>query len=190
MKSKLCLALCPLTAAALYAAAGQFSSVTRPNILFIVLDDCRDWVGAFGGNPDTKTPNLDRLCGRGVVFQRAYTCSPLCNPTRAAIMNGVMPSKTGVYDNRQPFRDSKALGNSVTLPQYLMRHGYETVAAGKTYHMHFPDPLSWDQYSPVVLAEAINVQKGEQWEWAAVDQNTLILSRVRKQKRRRRAAKS
>jgi antitoxin component of MazEF toxin-antitoxin module len=43
---------------------------------------------------------------------------------------------------------------------------------------------------PVALAEAINVQKGEQWEWAAEDRNTLVLSRVRKQKRRRRAAKS
>jgi len=102
------------------AMPGGQADQNRLNILFIVSDDCNDWVGAFGGNPDTKTPNLDSLCSRGVAFERAYTCSPLCNPTRAAIMNGKRPSNTGIYDNRQPFRQSEALRNSATLPQYLM----------------------------------------------------------------------
>ena len=83
-------------------------ATNRPNVLFIVSDDLNDWAGAFGGNPDTRTPNIDRLCKRGVTFQRAYTCAPLCNPTRAAILTGHMPSSTGVYDNRQPFRQSPA----------------------------------------------------------------------------------
>jgi len=60
----------------------------------------------------------------------------------------------------------------------------------KVQKVERPTNRSYYVNLPVILAEAINVQKGEQWEWAAADQNTLILSRVRKQKRRRRAAKS
>ena len=89
----------------------------RPNVLFIVSDDLRDWAGAFDGNPDTKTPHIDRLCERGVAFLRAYTRAPLCNPTRVAVLNGRMPSSTGAYDNRQPFRQAEVLKDSVTLPQ-------------------------------------------------------------------------
>ncbi|MCX7016638.1 MAG: sulfatase [Candidatus Sumerlaeota bacterium] len=128
-------------------ATGAAAAAKPFNVLFIVSDDLNDWVGAFGGNPDTQTPNLDRLCKRGVTFQRAYTCSPLCNPTRAAILTGHMASSTGVYDNRQPFRQSERGKDAVTLPQYFMQHGYYTAAAGKIYHMHFPDPQSWNEYS-------------------------------------------
>jgi len=60
----------------------------------------------------------------------------------------------------------------------------------KVQKVERPTNRSYYVSLPVALAEAINVQKGEQWEWAAEDQNTLVLSRVRKQKRRRRAAKS
>jgi antitoxin component of MazEF toxin-antitoxin module len=60
----------------------------------------------------------------------------------------------------------------------------------KVQKVERPTNRSYYVNLPVALAEAINVQKGEQWEWAASDQNTLILSRVRKQKRRRIAAKS
>jgi antitoxin component of MazEF toxin-antitoxin module len=60
----------------------------------------------------------------------------------------------------------------------------------KVQKVERPTNRSYYVNLPVALAEAINVQKGEQWEWAAEDQNTLVLSRVRKQKRRRRAAQS
>jgi len=60
----------------------------------------------------------------------------------------------------------------------------------KVQKVERPTNRSYYVNLPVALAEAINVQKGEQWEWSAEDQNTLVLSRVRKQKRRRKAAKS
>ena len=142
-----------LPGAASAAPSGKSAKVGAPgaappfNVLFIVSDDLNDWVGAFGGNPDTQTPNIDRLCRRGVTFQRAYTCAPLCNPSRAALLTGHMPSTTGVYGNRQPFRQAAAVKDALTLPQYFMQHGYYTAAAGKIYHMHFPDPVSWNDYS-------------------------------------------
>src|SRR5512133_721910 len=83
----------------------------RPNVLFIALDDLNDWIGCLGGHPQTITPNLDRLSRRGVLFTRAYCAAPLCNPSRAALMNGIRPSTSGIYDNSQPMRKSPALKN-------------------------------------------------------------------------------
>ncbi len=122
-----------------------------PNVLFIVSDDLNDWVGTFGGHPNAHTHNIDRLCRGGVTFQRAYTPSPLCNPARAAIMTGKMPSTTGVYDNRQPFRLSPVVKDAATLPQYLMQQGYYAAAGGKIYHMKYPDPPSWNDYESLSM---------------------------------------
>ena len=51
---------------------------TRPNILFIAIDDLNDWAGCLGGHPQTKTPSIDRLAKRGVLFTNAHCASPLC----------------------------------------------------------------------------------------------------------------
>ena len=71
----------------------------RPNVLMIATDDLRDWVGFLGHNPQTKTPNLDRLAAKGMTFTHAYCAAPVCNPSRAALMSGLRPATTGVYDN-------------------------------------------------------------------------------------------
>jgi len=123
-------------------------TVERPNILFIAIDDLNDWVGCLGGHPDAKTPNLDRLASRGLLFTNAHCAAPLCNPSRAAIMTGIRPSTSGVYTNRQPFRQSPVTRDAITLPQYLRAHGYYTLGSGKIYHGSFPDPPSWDEYYP------------------------------------------
>jgi len=120
----------------------------RPNVLFMCVDDLNDWVGCLGGHPDVKTPNLDRLAARGVLFTRAYCAAPACCPSRTAVMTGVMPSTSGVYHNSQFFRDSEVLGDAVTLPQHFRAHGYRAAGSGKIYHGIFPDPPSWDDYWP------------------------------------------
>ena len=76
------------------AAAGQ-----QPNVLFLSVDDLNDWVGCLGGHPQAKTPNMDRLAARGVLFEQAHCAAPLCNPSRTAIMTGLRPSTTGIYGN-------------------------------------------------------------------------------------------
>jgi len=120
----------------------------KPNILFIAIDDLNDWIGCLGGHPQVKTPNLDRLAGKSVLFTNAYCAAPACNPSRAALMTGIRPSTSGVYFNSQPWRKSPVLKGAVTLPQYLREHGYRVMGSGKIYHGRYPDPQSWDEYWP------------------------------------------
>lgn len=112
------------------AAAAQ----QHPNILFIAIDDLNDWVGPLNGHPQVVTPHMDRLARRGTTFLNAHTQSPLCNPSRTALMTSMRPSTTGVYGLRPWFREVAELENLETLPQYLERHGYRTYSTGKIYH--------------------------------------------------------
>jgi arylsulfatase A-like enzyme len=123
-------------------------AAAKPNVLFIAIDDLNDWVGCLGGHPDTKTPHLDALAARGVNFTNAHCPAPLCNASRAALMTGVRPSTSGVYENPQPWRQSPALKNAVTIPQHFMAHGYTAMGSGKIYHGAFPDPPSWNDFAP------------------------------------------
>ena len=68
----------------------------RPNVLFISLDDMNDWLGCYDGHPDVKTPNIDRLAKRAVLFTNAHCVSPICGPSRAAVLTGMRPETTGV----------------------------------------------------------------------------------------------
>jgi choline-sulfatase len=120
----------------------------KPNVLFMAIDDLNDWVGCLGGHPDVKTPNLDRLAGRGVLFTNAHCSAPACNPSRASLMTGILPSTSGVYHNSNPWRQSPVLKDAVTIPQHFMAHGYSAVGGGKIYHGAFPDPPSWQDYFP------------------------------------------
>jgi len=124
------------------------AAADRPNVLFISIDDLNDWIGALGGHPQAKTPNLDRLAAESVLFTRAYTASPSCNPSRAALMTGIAPHRSGVYLNSQPWRPSPALQNADTIPQHFRRSGYWVAGAGKIFHGRYPDPASWDVYWP------------------------------------------
>jgi len=58
----------------------------RPNVLLISIDDLNDWIGCLGGHPQAKTPNIDRLAARGVLFNNAHCQAPVCNPSRASMM--------------------------------------------------------------------------------------------------------
>lgn len=118
------------------------------NVLFIAIDDLNDWTGCLQGHPDVKTPNLDKLASKGVLFTRAYCSAPACNPSRASLMTGIGPSTSGVYLNSQPWRKSPVLKDAHTLPQHFQTHGYKALGSGKIYHGKFPDPKSWDVYWP------------------------------------------
>ena len=118
----------------------------RRDVLFVAVDDLNDWVGCLGGHPGARTPNIDRLAKRGVVFTRAYCAAPACNPSRAALLTGLRPSTTGVYHNNQPWRPVPLLREAVTLPQHFMRSGYHVAGCGKIFHGGFDDPASWHEY--------------------------------------------
>lgn len=117
---------------------------SRPNVLFIAVDDLNHWVGHLERNPQVRTPNIDRLAASGVSFARAYAAAPACNPSRAALMSGLRPSTTGVYDNPTDWRPR--IPPELTLPTHFRRAGYFVAGAGKIYHGGFDRRAEWDDY--------------------------------------------
>jgi hypothetical protein len=115
-------------------------SADRPNVLFIIADDMRFELGAYGA-PHVQTPHLDRLAAEGAIFLQAHCQYPLCTPSRSNVFTGRRPDTTRVYDVFTHFRD--ALPEVVTLPQLFWQQGYTTHALGKVYHTNMNDPASW-----------------------------------------------
>lgn len=113
--------------------AGSSNSVasgSRPNILFVMADQlAAPQLRMYNPKSQIKTPNLDRLAHDAVVLESAYCNSPLCAPSRMALVTGQLPSKIGSYDNA-----ASISSDLPTYAHYLRSGGYETVLAGK---MHF-----------------------------------------------------
>ena len=96
-----------VTTIALVAAGHAFAAETRqnasddkpsrPNVLFIAIDDQNDWIGALGGHPLAKTPHIDRLAREGTDFHRFNVLNPVCSPSRAAATTGTFPSRFGIH---------------------------------------------------------------------------------------------
>src|SRR5687767_13934701 len=115
----------------------------RPNVLLICIDDLKPLLGCYG-EKKIRTPNMDRLAKRSVLFERAYCNQAVCAPSRNALMTGVRPTTVGIYDLGTNFRAANS--NTVTLSQYFMRHGYRAEALGKIFHVghgNREDPGSW-----------------------------------------------
>ena len=106
-------------------------SADRPNILLIMADQLAAPFVSWHGGP-AITPHLDLLAAEGVVFDRAYTTSPLCAPARFGMMSGQLNSKIGAYDNASEFAASVP-----TFAHHLRAAGYQTSLIGK---MHFVGP--------------------------------------------------
>lgn len=122
---------------------------TPPNILFISVDDMRDWINFLGGyEGEVFTPHMDRLAERGVNFINAHCPSPVCNPSRTAVMTGLMPSTTGIYNNGQWLRPNHP--EMMTMPQFFKENGYMVVRAGKSFHHTAGNnpPDQWHAYMP------------------------------------------
>ena len=142
-----------LVAAALATDAGGAAAAgkrPRPNVLFLAVDDMKDWVHCLGGYEGrVDTPHIDRLAKRGVLFTNAHCPSPKCAPSRAAIMTGLRPSTTGLYDNGHWWRPN--LPDVVTMPVHFRRHGYRAVGAGKIFHHTAGNnpPYQWDDFLPL-----------------------------------------
>lgn len=99
MKPKFVVALLAVYLAVCFAVQGlaRAADTKRPNVVFILADDL-GWADTtlYGHTRYYQTPNLERLAKRGMTFTRAYSASPLCSPTRSAIMTGLSPARTGI----------------------------------------------------------------------------------------------
>lgn len=127
----------------------------KPNVVFIIADDLNCNLGAYGHSL-ARTPNIDRLAARGLLFENAYCNQPLCGPSRASFMMGLYPEQNNIKGNA--IRVRERVPDAVTLPQHFMAHGYRTARVGKIYHYNNPgdigtpghdDPASWTEtYNP------------------------------------------
>ena len=121
----------------------------RMNVLFLVVDDLNSWLlgdtNRYAGK--VVAPNIQRLADSGVMFGRAYTASPFCCPSRTALLSGVSPWKSGLYENGQDISGSTALANATSLPKLFKRAGYCTASYGKISHGWGPRE-DWDDHIP------------------------------------------
>ncbi len=118
----------------LAAAAAQAPSSRKPNFIVIVTDD--QGIGDVGcyGHPEVRTPNLDRLAASGVRFTQWYSNAPICSASRAAILTGKYPDRTGVKGALPSEPDWSVPGlraGERTLPGLLREQGYRTAGFGK-----------------------------------------------------------
>ena len=119
--------------APLALSAAVACAASRPNILFVLVDDLRadDIACAPGAPPFLRTPNVDRLAREGAMFTNAFATTPLCSPSRASFLTGLYAHHHGITDNTDR---SPASHKLVTFPQQLRRAGYATAYLGK-WHM-------------------------------------------------------
>lgn len=117
---------------------------SKPNVLFIAVDDLRADLGCYG-HPLVQSPNIDQLAKRGRLFQHAYCQQALCNPSRASLMTGLRPDTLQLWNLVNHFRDTHP--KVITLPQCFKQHGYHTQNIGKVFHNWRTeikgDPKSW-----------------------------------------------
>jgi arylsulfatase A-like enzyme len=144
---------------------GSAESVKRPNIIFILADDLG--YGALGsyGNPFNETPNLDRLASEGIRFTEAYASSTVCSPTRAALMTGQHPARSGITNYLEGDDDNFLSPSYITLNERLKSAGYVTGLVGK-WHLTGdyakkrgePQAHHWDE---VILSETEHIKLGD-----------------------------
>ena len=126
--------------------------LSQPNILLIAVDDLNTFNTVLGDEagvflekiyPDSAqrnsvlkklTPNLERFSEKALTFRNAYCASPLCGPSRTALLTGIPAHVSGYYHHDKHFRGYESLTKAVTLPQFFKQNGYFTSGIGKVFH--------------------------------------------------------
>lgn len=110
-----------------FSMSYSLSAAERPNLLFIIADDCtyRD-LGCYGG--EAQTPHIDALCNEGMKFTQCFQAAPMCSPTRHNIYTGLYPVKSGAYPNH-----TFAKAGTKSIVHYLKPLGYRVHLSGKTH---------------------------------------------------------
>jgi arylsulfatase A-like enzyme len=118
-------------------------SVNKPNVLFIICDDLNDYQGVFGGHPQAKTPNIDKLAKSGVQFVNAHSNVPVCSPSRNSMITGVYPHNSKDY-GWTDLKKQPVLKNNKTIMRYFKENGYFTLGSGKITHGSVRE--DWDEW--------------------------------------------
>ncbi len=126
----------------IFSCQSPSTNNTKPNILFVSIDDLRPTIGVYG-DETAITPNIDKFAGEGMTFRNTFAQAAVCAPSRASLMTGVRPDGTRVWHLGDKFREINP--DAVTMPQYFSKFGYHTVNLGKIFHNYMPDSISWDE---------------------------------------------
>lgn len=121
----------------------EINQKTKPNILFILVDDLKPTLGTYG-DVFAKSPNIDKLAASGIRFDMAYANEAVCAPSRYNLMLGSRSTSTGIYGFGKEFRE--VYPNALTLPQVFKKEGYHTESMGKVFHIghgNTSDGASW-----------------------------------------------
>ena len=125
-----------------FIPANLSAAPARPNILFIAVDDLRPEVLSFG-REGMITPNLDRLAGESLLFERAYCMVPTCGASRASLMTGIRPAPDR-FTSFKTYASEDAPGIT-TLNTQLKNNGYYTVSLGKIFHHRDDNEQGWSE---------------------------------------------
>lgn len=162
-----------LTLMSLAALLVARSAATPPNVLFIMIDDLNDWVGCLEGHPQVKTPHIDRLAKRGVLFANAHVQATYCGPSRVSILSGRMPQTTGSRD-MTPYSSFRSLKDHPPFPMYFRQQGYNTFGGGKVFHQGLGTSWVSRAWTETIQTdrnprpkEPINWQK-RVWDWGPI----------------------
>lgn len=110
-----------------FSACTEDKIPNRPNVILVMSDDLGWGDTGFNGNTIVQTPALDMLASKGMVFNRFYTASPVCSPTRASCLTGRNPYRMNIPNANSGHMKTE----EVTLAEVLRRHGYLTGHFGK-----------------------------------------------------------
>lgn len=137
-------------------------SSSKPNILFIMVDDLRPELGAYGKD-HIISPHIDRFAKKGYLFTRAYTNFSICGPSRASLLSGLYPSRTRFVEwNCSLDQDVPGV---VSLPMHLRNNNYKTISLGKVFNNIEDGKGSWDEiWRPVVNSADVIA-----WEYLSED---------------------
>lgn len=114
-----------------------------PNVLLIIIDDLNDYQGCFGGHPQARTPNIDRLATEGVRFVNAHTNIGLCNPSRNSLFTGVYPHQSRNF-GLDKTTTRKLFKNNKTMMERFSENGYYLMGSGKLLHSN--QLKLWDEW--------------------------------------------
>ena len=134
----------------------------KQNILIVMADQLTAKALACYGNPTVQSPHIDRLAAEGVLFESAYSSSPLCTPARYAFMTGQNISQCGGYDNAAYMPSTMP-----TFAHYMRMMGYQTTLAGK---MHFVGPDQLHGFEKRVTTDVYPADFGWMPDWTNPDE--------------------
>ena len=132
----------------------QSPPAKKPNVLLIMIDDLNDCIELFKGHPQSLTPNINKLAKSGTSFLNAHTNAPMCGPSRASMLMGIYPHKSGNFF-MSPWFNNPVLKNTRTLSEQFKKEGYHALGTGKI--LHHLKRANWDHfenhpdYGPVVF---------------------------------------